>query len=65
MSLNSVVYAFWEGMLPESIVDSLPVLKREEVYGAIAYYLAHQAEVDSYLRRGETELAALSERLKE
>jgi uncharacterized protein (DUF433 family) len=65
VSLDSVVYAFLDGMSPESIVDSFPVLTLEQVYGAIAYYLAHQAEVDAYLQQGETEFAVLSERLKE
>jgi hypothetical protein len=29
-------------------VDSFPVLTLEQVYGAITYYLAHQAEIDTY-----------------
>jgi len=65
VSLDSVVYAFLDGMSPEGIVDSFPVLTLEQVYGAIAYYLAHQTEVDAYLQQGETEFAVLSERLKE
>src|SRR5919108_4600222 len=65
VSLDSVVYAFLNGVSPESIQDSFPVLTLEQVYGAIAYYLAHQAEVDAYLRQGEAEFAALSQRLRE
>src|ERR671924_124723 len=65
VSLDSVVYAFLNGVSAESIVDSFPVLTLEQVYGAIAYYLAHQAEVDAYLRQGEAEFAALSQRLGE
>jgi uncharacterized protein (DUF433 family) len=42
VSLDSVVYAFLNGVSPESIQDSFPVLTLEQVYGAIAYYLAHQ-----------------------
>ena len=60
-----MVYAFLNGVPPESIVDSFPVLTLEQVYGAIAYYLAHQAEVDAYLRQGEAEFATLSQRLRE
>jgi uncharacterized protein (DUF433 family) len=45
--LDSVVYAFLNGVSPESIVDSFPALTLEHVYGAIAYYLAHQAEIDA------------------
>jgi uncharacterized protein (DUF433 family) len=49
VSLASVVYAWKEGFSPESIREEFPSLELEQVYGAIAYYLAHQAEVDSYL----------------
>jgi uncharacterized protein (DUF433 family) len=65
VSLDSVVYAFLNGLSPESIVDSFPVLTLEQIYGAIAYYLAHQADVDAYLRQGEADFAALSKRLRE
>jgi uncharacterized protein (DUF433 family) len=65
VSLDSVVYAFLNGVSPESIVDSFPALTLEQVYGAIAYYLAHQAEIDAYLRQGEAEFAVLSQRLRE
>lgn len=65
VSLDSVVYAFLDGVPPESIVDSFPILTLEQVYGAIAYYLAHQAEIDVYLRQGEAEFGALSQSLRE
>jgi uncharacterized protein (DUF433 family) len=65
VSLDSVVYAFLNGVSPASIVDSFPVLRLEQVYGAIAYYLAHQAEIDVYLRQGEAEFGALSQSLRE
>jgi uncharacterized protein (DUF433 family) len=65
VSLDSVAYAFLSGMSPESIVDSFPVLTLEQVYGAITYYLAHQAEIDVYLRQGEADFVALSQRLRE
>lgn len=50
ISLDSVVYAFRRGAAPESIRRSYPLLTLEEVYGAIAYYLAHQEQIDSYLK---------------
>jgi len=53
VSLDSIVYAFLRGASPESIAQSYPVLNLEEVYGAIAYYLAHQDEMDSYLRQND------------
>ena len=65
VSLDSVVYAFWRGESPESIVDSFPALTLEQVYGAVAYYLAHQAEVDAYLKEGEAEFEKLRQRARE
>jgi uncharacterized protein (DUF433 family) len=56
VSLDSLVYAFHRGASPESIRRSFPVLTLEQVYGAIAYYLAHEHEIDAYL--GEAERAA-------
>lgn len=54
VSLDSIVNAFLEGISPERIVQSFPVLTLEEVYGAITYYLANQAEIDDYLKEGES-----------
>jgi uncharacterized protein (DUF433 family) len=59
VSLDSVVYAFLRGASPETIAQSFPVLKLEEVFGAITYYLSHQAAVDSYLRQHDREFESL------
>ncbi len=49
VSLDSIVYAFLDGQPAEAIAQAFPVLRLEEVYGAIAYYLAHRDEVDADL----------------
>jgi uncharacterized protein (DUF433 family) len=49
--LDSVVAAFHQGHSPETIRQQYPALTLEEVYGSIAHYLAHSAEVDAYLQR--------------
>jgi uncharacterized protein (DUF433 family) len=49
--LDSVVAAFQQGHSAETIQQQYPGLTLEEVYGAIAYYLANKDEVDEYLRR--------------
>jgi uncharacterized protein (DUF433 family) len=51
VSLDSIVYAFHRGESAEAICQNFEVLRLEEVYGAIAYYLAHQGEIDTYLLR--------------
>jgi uncharacterized protein (DUF433 family) len=49
ISLDSVVYSFNEGRSPEAIQEDFPVLTRAQIYGAIAFYLDHQAEIDRLL----------------
>ena len=49
ISLDSIVHAFRRGESPETICQNFELLRLEEVYGAIAYYLANQADIDSYL----------------
>jgi uncharacterized protein (DUF433 family) len=51
VSLDSIVHAFRRGELPETICQNFEVLQLEEVYGAIAYYLANQSAIDAYLVR--------------
>lgn len=53
ISLDSVVCSFQQGHSPETIRQQYPALSLEEVYGAIAYYLAHRDEVHRYLERQE------------
>jgi uncharacterized protein (DUF433 family) len=53
ISLDSVVIAFQQGDSPETIQQLYPALSLEEVYGAIAFYLANRDNVDQYLERQE------------
>lgn len=64
VSLDSLVYAFRRGASPESIRRSFPVLTLEQVYGAIAYYLAHELEIDAYLQESERQAEAHSGEIK-
>ena len=49
--LDSVLAAFHQGHSPESIRQQYPALTLEDVYGSITFYLAHQKEVNAYLKR--------------
>ena len=55
ISLDSIVYAFLEGLSPESIVDNFETFTLEQVYGAIVYYLGNKTSIDSYLKQSEAE----------
>ena len=49
--LDGVVYGYVQGLSAETIQQQYPSLTLEEVYGAIAAYLANKAEVEDYLKR--------------
>jgi uncharacterized protein (DUF433 family) len=56
VSLDSIVYSFKAGDSPETIRQNFSSLTLEQVYGAIAFYLAHEQQVDTNIREGEEEL---------
>jgi uncharacterized protein (DUF433 family) len=59
VTLDSVVYAFLRGESPEGIVESFPALNLEQVFGAVAFYLANRESIDAYLRDGRVEFARM------
>jgi uncharacterized protein (DUF433 family) len=56
VSLDSVVSSFHDGESPETIRQNFLSLTLEQMYGAIAFYLAHEKEVDANIREGEENL---------
>ena len=65
VSLDSIVYSFNSGDSPETIRQNFSSLSLEQVYGAIAFYLAHEKEVDDNIRQGEEELDRVAPSLRE
>jgi len=59
VTLDSIVYAFREGCSPEAIREDFEGLSLSNVYGAIAFFLDHQVEVDAYLRERREQWEAL------
>jgi uncharacterized protein (DUF433 family) len=58
VSLDSIVSGFLSGQSAESIAQAFPVLALEQVYGAIAYYLAHRDGVAEYLEARRSDFDA-------
>ena len=59
ISLDSVVYSFNQQNSPERILEQFPLLDTlGNVYGAIAFYLDHKAEIDTYLEETKREFEA-------
>ena len=65
VSLDSVVYAFLRGESPEGIAESFPALGLEQIFGALAFYMANREIVDRYLSEGRLEFEALRQRVRQ
>jgi len=59
VTLDVVIARFKDGDTAEDIQQSFPTLRLKDVYAALACYLAHQEEVESYLRERDAEAAEL------
>jgi uncharacterized protein (DUF433 family) len=58
ITLDTIVGAFIRGDTPQEIREGFPSLSMRQIYGTIAFYLEHEAEVEAYLEwrkeEGET-----------
>ena len=55
VSLESVLYHFKMGAVPEEIIQMFPSVQLADVYAVIAYYLSHRDVVEGYLRQQEAD----------
>jgi uncharacterized protein (DUF433 family) len=55
VTLDTVIARHHQGDSPETIHDSFDVLPLNDIYAVIAYYLAHQDEINDYLNRRKEE----------
>jgi uncharacterized protein (DUF433 family) len=51
VTLDSLLASYHNGSTPEEIAIQYSVLHLEDIYSAIAYYLNHRQEIDSYLEQ--------------
>jgi len=65
VSLDSIVYAFLSGQTAESMAQAFPVLSLEQVYGAIAFYLANRPQIDVYLKEARADFEAMRQAARE
>jgi uncharacterized protein (DUF433 family) len=59
-----VIHAHQQGMAPQEIVQMYDALDFGDIYAVIAYYLAHRAEVDDYLRKCNEEAEAIRSKIE-
>lgn len=55
VTLDTVIARYHQGDSPETIHNSFDVLPLNDIYAIIAYYLAHQDEINNYLNRRKEE----------
>jgi hypothetical protein len=58
VTVASVIVSWQQGQTPEEIHDDFPTVPVAYVYGTIAYYLSHKAEVDAYFEETERRFRA-------
>lgn len=54
VTLDTVIDTFLTGASPEEIAQDFPVLRLDDLYAVLTYYLRHRDEVDTYLRERRT-----------
>lgn len=59
VTLDTVIDTFMTGASPEEIAQDFPVLRLDDVYAVITYYLRHRDEVDAYLGERRARAAAI------
>jgi uncharacterized protein (DUF433 family) len=62
--IDSILYHFKLGAVPEQIVYMFEGLRLTDIYGVIAYYLSHQEAVEKYLQDQEAKEDAFLQQLE-
>ncbi|HLE61531.1 MAG TPA: DUF433 domain-containing protein [Pyrinomonadaceae bacterium] len=64
VTFDTLIAAFKKGNTAEQIQDSFPSLSLSQIYGAIAWYLNHQAEAEEYLKERQAEADAVRQEIE-
>jgi uncharacterized protein (DUF433 family) len=59
VTLDTVIHTFMTGASPEEIAQDFPVLRLDDLYAVLTYYLRHRDEVDAYLRERQGRAEAI------
>ena len=51
VTLDTVIAAYQDGATAEEVVERYPTLNLGDVYTVFGYYIHHEAEVESYLKK--------------
>jgi uncharacterized protein (DUF433 family) len=59
VSLDTLLGFYRHGESPEDLHEGFPTVPLADIYAVIAYYLAHEAELDAYLKQNEENAAEI------
>ena len=59
------VEVFNTGATPEEIAQDFPVLRLDDIYAVITYYLRHRDEVETYLEQRRAQAAEVRRKIEE
>ncbi len=65
VTLATVIDTFRTGATPEEIAEDFPVLRLDDVYAVLTYYLRHRQEVDEYLGKRRARAATLRQEIEQ
>ena len=65
VTLDSLLASYHNGSTPEEIAIQFSVLRLEDIYTSIAYYLDHRQEIDSYLEQRKQQAQQLRQQLSQ
>jgi uncharacterized protein (DUF433 family) len=65
VTLDTLVGSYRDGNTAEEIVQQYPTLALADIHAAIAFYLTHVPEVESYLLQRQKEAAAIRDRVEQ
>jgi uncharacterized protein (DUF433 family) len=63
VTLDSILASYHNGSTPEEIAIQFSVLRLEDIYSTIAYYLNHRQEIDNYLEQRDQQAQQLRQQL--
>jgi len=64
VTLDSIINYYHQGESPEALHEGFPTVPLTDIYAVIAYYLAHQDELDAYLKRHEAEAERIRQEIE-
>jgi uncharacterized protein (DUF433 family) len=64
VTLDTIIACHHQGDTPEMIHEGFPTVPLTDIYAVIAYYLAHTAEIDAYLKQREEESARIRQEVE-